>query len=158
MSLRARFWNLDRPDRDNQKSFTKTILLTSKIDIYEKLNEPCEPQFNLTDLKIADDCHDSRRFSWFRVFFFFFFWYFQARPLMKLQPQTLRSHHYLFLFFFSISLTFSLCIFADCFSAFSLSLRFVCCFCSFLPLAFFLWTLESCGSLKMIDNLYSVTY
>ena len=156
MSLRARFWNLDRTDRDNQKSLTKTILLTSKTDIYKKLNEPCELQFNLTDLKIIDGCHDSRRFSWFRVFFFF--WYFHARPLMKLQPQTLRSHHYFFLFFFSISLAFSFCVFADCFSAFSLSLRFVCCFCSFLPPAFFLWTLESSGSLKMIDKLYFVTH
>ena len=68
-------------------------------------------------------------------FFFFFFRYLQAQPLMKLQPQTLRSHHYLFLFFFSVSLAFSLCIFADCsFCIFSISaIFFVCCFCSFLP-------------------------
>ena len=46
----------------NQKPFTKTILLTSKTSIYEKLNELCEPQFNLTDLKTVDGC-GSPRFS-----------------------------------------------------------------------------------------------
>ena len=38
------------------------------------------------------------------LFFFFFFWYLQAQALIKLQPQTLRSHHYLFLGFVWISL------------------------------------------------------
>ena len=54
---------------DNRKPFTKTILLTSKTGIYEKLSEPCELQFNLTGLKTVDDCHGFRRFNWFRVFF-----------------------------------------------------------------------------------------
>ena len=71
-SKKKSLWNSDRTsDEVNQKPFTKTILLTSKTDIYKKLSEPCEPPFNLTDLKITDGCHDSRRFSWFRVFFFF---------------------------------------------------------------------------------------
>ena len=123
-----------RSNEVNRKPFTKTVLLTSKTGIYEKLNEPCEPRFNLTDLKTVDCC-GSPRFSWFRVFFFFFFGYLQTQPLMKLQPQTLRSQHYLFLFLFSISLTFSFCVFCRLLflHLLFLCIFFICCFCNFLP-------------------------
>ena len=69
---KKRLWSWTvRSDEVNRKPFTKTVLLTSKTDIYEKLNEPCKPQFNLMDLKTVDGC-GSPRISWFRVFFFFF--------------------------------------------------------------------------------------
>ena len=71
---KKRLWSWTvRSDEVNRKPFTKTVLLTSKTDIYEKLNEPCKPQFNLMDLKTVDGC-GSPRINWFRVFFFFFFW------------------------------------------------------------------------------------
>ena len=143
----------------NRKPFTKTVLLTSKTCIYEKLNEPCELRFNLTDLKTVDG-YGSPRFSWFRVFFF---WYLQTQPLMKLQPQTLRSQHYLFLFLFSISLTFSFCVFCRLLflHLLFLCIFFICCFCNFLPPCVFplksrvLWSLWRWLTIYEPDKNYS---
>ena len=160
---KKRLWSWTvRSDEVNRKPFTKTVLLTSKTDIYEKLNEPCKPQFNLMDLKTVDGC-GSPRINWFRVFFFFFFGYLQTQPLMKLQPQTLRSQHYLFLFLFSISFTFFFCVF--CWLLFLhflfLCVFFVCCFCNFLPPRVFplnsrvLWSLWRWLTIYERDKNYS---
>ena len=37
--------------------FIEIVFLTSKTGIFEKFNEPCEPWFNLTNLKTVDSCH-----------------------------------------------------------------------------------------------------
>ena len=96
-------------------------------------------------------------------FFFFFFGYLQTQPLMKLQPQTLRSQHYLFLFHFSILFTFSICVF--CWLLFLhflfLYVFFVCCFCNFLPPCVFplksrdLWSLWRWLTIYELDKNYS---
>ena len=71
------------------------------------------------------------------ISYFILFRYLQAQPLMKLQPQTLRSHHYLFLLFFSVSLAFSLCIFA------------YCCFCIFSFSTFFSFVVSTVFSFEL---------
>ena len=158
---KKRLWNWTvRSDEVNRKPFTKTVLLTSKTSIYEKFNEPCKSRFSLTDLKTVDG-YGSPKFSWFRVFFFF--GYLQTQPLMKLQPQTLRSQYYLFLFLFSVSLTFSFCIFCELLFLHFLFLCvfFVCCFCNFLPPCVFplkssvLWSLWRWLTIYEPDKNYS---
>ena len=136
-----------RSNEVNRKPFTKTVLLTSKTGICEKLNEPFEPQFNLTDLKTVDSC-GSPRFSWFRVFFFFFFlgtyrlshwWSFNLRhwdrnTICSYSSFQSRSQS-LFAFFADCYF----CIFSF-FAFFSFVVSAIFC----LPV-FFLWSLESSG-------------
>ena len=162
-SKKKSLWNSDRTsDEVNQKPFTKTILLTSKTDIYIWKTQ--------WTMRTAVQPHgfESRgrlwfsRFSWFRVFFFFF-GYLQTQPLMKLQPQTLRSQHYLFLFLFSISLTFSFCVFCRLLflHLLFLCIFFICCFCNFLPPCVFplksrvLWSLWRWLTIYEPDKNYS---
>ena len=151
-SKKKSLWNSDRTsDEVNQKPFTKTILLTSKTDIYiyiyiyEKLNEPCEPRFNLTDLKAVDGCGSPGLVD--LEFFFFFlgtyrlshWWSFNLRhwdrnTICSYSSFQSRSHS-LFAFF------------ADCYFcifSFSAFFSFVVSAIFCLPV-FFLWSLESSG-------------
>lgn len=104
------------------------VLLTSKTGIHEKLSEPCELWLNHPGLKTVDGYHgfvgsvDSEFFI-----FIFIFLYLLAQPLLKLQPQTLRTNQHFFLFFFLVSLAPSLSAFLlTTVSTFYLSLRCSC--------------------------------
>ena len=143
----VRLWNPDRTvrfDRVNRKPFIKTVLLTSKTGLYEKLSWTARIAVQPHGFENRGRLSRFLQVQWFSVFFFFF-WVLTAQPLMKLQPQTLRLHYYLFLFFFSVSLALSLSLsLRFCrrlFLLFFLCLRFFrLLFLQFFPSAFFLWT------------------
>ena len=113
-----------RSNEVNRKPFTKTVLLTSKTGICEKLNEPFEPQFNLTDLKTVDSC-GSPRFSWFRVFFFFFFWVLTDSAIDEASTSDIEiATLFVLIPLFSLAHILFLHFLRTAISAFSLSLRF----------------------------------
>ena len=148
----VRLWNPDRTvrfDRVNRKPFIKTVLLTSKTGLYEKLSWTAR-RFNLTGLKTVDGCHGSCRFSDSEFFFFFFFGYLQLSHwwsfnLRHWDCTTICS--YSSFQSRSPSLSLSLCVFADgCFCFFFfVCVFFVCCFCSFSLLRFSFEPTESFG-------------
>ena len=95
-------------------------------------------------------------------FLVFSFLFLLAQPLLKLQPQTLRSHQHFFVFFFSVSFTPSLSAFLPtAVFAFSLSLHCFCLLFLHFPLILCFFPLHSrvfWSTLKMIGNLHSVTH